>query len=92
MLGIRMGLDVTVGQGITIGTRVTVKAPNGETVKSFAVKMVPEGIAFGMTIGDANGERQYIATVDTPNVMAFITHASDVVYTSLRALNRSRNR
>lgn len=58
-----------VGAGITIGSKKTIKAPNGERVVAVAVKLVPQGIALGMFVEGAQGKTEYQATFDSASLM-----------------------
>jgi tRNA U34 2-thiouridine synthase MnmA/TrmU len=75
----------TIGRGVTVGTRRTIVAPKGEEVTTFGVKMTTEGIAFGVTIKDSNGEKQYVATMDNDNVAAIIGRGMTYLMSRLTA-------
>lgn len=62
--------SVKIGEGITIGVKSTITAPDGQKVKAFAVKLVPGGVALGCQTVDAKGKTtEYAATVDREAVM-----------------------
>lgn len=70
-------MENPVGEGITVGVKTTIEAPDGIRIESFGVKIVPGGIALGMQTSNKVGERtDYAATLDTRSVLELVATAS----------------
>src|SRR4051812_14519776 len=64
-LGGSMIDNIKIGEGITVGVKKTIAAPDGTRIKSFGIKLVPGGVAIGMQTTDKAGHTtDYAATLD----------------------------